>query len=88
MSSALDRERKLSLVFCTSPGHPAWDNLALLGREFDETFIILVVDVDIPVFAEPANFSLLDFLYWDQLIYSPIFCPLFFSSSDSSLVRK
>ncbi len=88
MTRSLYRKCKLTLVFCACSGNSSGNDLSLFGSEFDQTFVVFVVDVDIAALAEPADLSLLYFFYWYHFNYSLILCPLFFSSSDSSFDKN
>ena len=45
------------------PCYPAGNDFPLLGGKLHEAFLVLVVNIDIAAFAEPADFSFLDFFY-------------------------
>lgn len=50
----LDLDGELPLMSGASPGYTPWKNLAPLGNEIPEDIRILVIDLEILVFAEPA----------------------------------
>ncbi len=72
MPGSLDRQGELPLMLRASSGDPARDNLSLLRRKLDQPLVVFIIDVDVAVFAEPADFSFFNFFYWNQFIFSPI----------------
>ena len=64
MTRPLDRLNELTLVLRTGARDPLWDDFSLLGDEPDQPFLILVVDVNLLVFAETANTAFLELLIW------------------------
>ncbi len=68
MARPLDGERKLPLMLGASSRHPPGYDLPLLGGELYETFVVLIIDIDVTVFAESADFSLLYFFYRYQFL--------------------
>ena len=63
MTCTLYRERELALMLRAGPCYPAGNDFPLLGGKLHEAFLVLVVNIDIAAFAEPADFSFLDFFY-------------------------
>src|SRR5512146_2423351 len=71
-ASALHRGRDLALVLRAVPADPARDDLAALGQEVLELPLVLVVDLQVLVGAEPADLATAEAAPPAALVAAPV----------------